>query len=214
MNRRFGADTLALLDTSSTVRIETVDRHAPSAPPRSTIVWIVVEDGDVFVRSVRGFRGRWYQDLLSDPRALLLPDHGRWDPIAVTAELADDAESIGRCSRAIERSYPGDPAVALMLRDDTLPTTVRLVPVDVDSQRPVAGKQRKKGGGLSGETLGGMLAGFDQAVFRTTPPPHELVLKGSPVRGLSGEGGADGDVDDRLIITLPGDSSVEEPEQD
>ena len=49
-----------------------------------------------------------------------------------------------------------------------------------------------------------MLAGFDQAVFRTTPPPHELVLKGSPVRGLSGE---DGDARGELIITLPGDEA-------
>ena len=63
-------------------------------------------------------------------------------------------------------------------------------------------KPKKKGGGLTGESLGGMLAGFDQAVFRTTPPPHELVLKGSPVRGLSGEQG-DGDPH-ALIITLPG----------
>ncbi|HEX6867192.1 MAG TPA: hypothetical protein VF119_00230 [Candidatus Limnocylindrales bacterium] len=62
-------------------------------------------------------------------------------------------------------------------------------------------KPKKQGGGLTGETLGGMLAGFDQAIFRTTPPPHELVLKGSPVRGLSGDPGEGGDHD--LIITLP-----------
>lgn len=79
------------------------------------------------------------------------------------------------------------------------------------------GKKRKKSGGLSGETLGGMLAGFDQAVFRTTPPPHELVLKGSPVRGLSGqdgEEGEEGEADDRLIITLASDPATEEAEGD
>ena len=47
-----------------------------------------------------------------------------------------------------------------------------------------------------GETLGGMLAGFEQQIFRTTPPPHELVPKGTPLRGLSGEDAAD--LDDRL----------------
>ena len=41
---------------------------------------------------------------------------------------------------------------------------------------------RKKRGGLSGETLGGILAGFDQQIMRTLPPPHELVQKGAPVR--------------------------------
>ena len=42
-----------------------------------------------------------------------------------------------------------------------------------------------------------MLVGFDQQIMRTLPPPHELVQKGSPVRGLSGEG-------DDLVIVLPG----------
>lgn len=58
---------------------------------------------------------------------------------------------------------------------------------------------KRKKGGLSGETLGGMLAGFDQQIMRTLPPPHELVKKGSPVRGLSGEG-------DDLVIILPADA--------
>lgn len=40
-----------------------------------------------------------------------------------------------------------------------------------------------------GETIGGILVGFDQQVFRTTPPAQELVRKGQPVRGLSGEDG-------------------------
>lgn len=56
---------------------------------------------------------------------------------------------------------------------------------------------KKKGGRPVGETIGGILAGFDQQIMRTTPPPHELVKKGSPVRGLSGEDGGP------LTITLP-----------
>jgi hypothetical protein len=39
------------------------------------------------------------------------------------------------------------------------------------------------------QTLGGMIVGFDYQVFRTTPPPHELVQKARPVRGTSGEDG-------------------------
>lgn len=42
---------------------------------------------------------------------------------------------------------------------------------------------RKRKGRPIGETLGGMIAGFDQQIFRTLPPPHELVQKGAPVRG-------------------------------
>jgi hypothetical protein len=55
-------------------------------------------------------------------------------------------------------------------------------------------KKRKAVGG----TIGGILVGFDQQVFRTTPPAHELVVKGSPVRGLSGE-------DPKLEVVFPED---------
>jgi len=56
---------------------------------------------------------------------------------------------------------------------------------------------RKRGGRPVGETIGGILAGFDQQIMRTTPPPHELVQKGAPIRGLSGESAGD------LTLTLP-----------
>mgnify|MGYP001296152109 CR=1 FL=1 len=56
---------------------------------------------------------------------------------------------------------------------------------------------RKRGGRPVGETIGGILAGFDQQIMRTTPPPHELVRKGAPIRGLSGESAGD------LTLTLP-----------
>jgi regulator of ribonuclease activity A len=51
--------------------------------------------------------------------------------------------------------------------------------------RGVTGK--RKGGRPVGETLGGILAGFDQQIMRNQPPPHELVHKGAPVRGLAGD---------------------------
>ena len=56
---------------------------------------------------------------------------------------------------------------------------------------------KRKAGRPLGDTIGGILVGFDQQVMRTLPPPHELVVKGSPVRGLSGE------AEDDLIIELP-----------
>ena len=48
--------------------------------------------------------------------------------------------------------------------------------------------KRRKGRPI-GETLGGIIVGFDQQIFRTLPPPHELVQKGAPVRGLTGDDG-------------------------
>ena len=51
----------------------------------------------------------------------------------------------------------------------------------------MAGSKKRPGSALP-TTLGGILVGFDQQVFRTTPPPHELVRRGEVVRGLAGEG--------------------------
>ena len=59
------------------------------------------------------------------------------------------------------------------------------------------------------QTIGGMLAGFDGQVFRTTPPPHELVRKGDRLPAIpAGDGGT-------LIVDLPDDDGqppVTEPQ--
>jgi hypothetical protein len=39
----------------------------------------------------------------------------------------------------------------------------------------------------SGQTLGAIIVGFDQQIFRTLPPAQELVAKAKPVRGASGQ---------------------------
>jgi hypothetical protein len=69
-----------------------------------------------------------------------------------------------------------------------------------------APRKRKGGGQPVGETLGGILAGFDQQVLRRQPPAHELVLKGSPVRGLAGDDPRD------LEIVLPDREGEDDPE--
>ena len=51
------------------------------------------------------------------------------------------------------------------------------------------------------QTMGGIIVGFDQQVFRTTPPAHELVEHAKPVRGISGEDGSD------FLIVMPGDDA-------
>ena len=59
---------------------------------------------------------------------------------------------------------------------------------------------RRRKGRPVGQTIGGIIVGFDQQIFRSTPPAQELVQKGSPVRGLTGEDGGD------LEIVFPGDT--------
>ena len=38
-----------------------------------------------------------------------------------------------------------------------------------------------------GQTMGAIIVGFDQQIFRTLPPALELIAKAKPVRGLSGQ---------------------------
>jgi hypothetical protein len=56
----------------------------------------------------------------------------------------------------------------------------------------MTGRRRK--GRPIGETIGGIIVGFDQQIFRTTPPVQELIAKARPVRGTSGEDGSEFEV--------------------
>lgn len=57
---------------------------------------------------------------------------------------------------------------------------------------------KKKRARPIGESIGGILVGFDQQIFRDLPPAHELVQKSTPQRGLSGK-------DDGLEVVFPDD---------
>ena len=58
----------------------------------------------------------------------------------------------------------------------------------------------KRKNALSGaQTIGGILAGVDGQVFRTTPPAHELVQKGDRLPAMPTRDGG------MLIIELPED---------
>ena len=119
----FPTDQLAAIDAALEVEIET--RQATGAPSHRAIIWIVVEADEVFVRSVRGARGRWFRELLAHAEAIL---HVGRTAISVRATLAGDAQSVERCSQALERKYGRDPALRSMLRAEVLPTTLKLVP--------------------------------------------------------------------------------------
>jgi hypothetical protein len=54
----FATDDLQRLAAAEEIEIET---QAPDGPVHRTIIWVLVEGGDVFLRSVRGDRGRWFR---------------------------------------------------------------------------------------------------------------------------------------------------------
>lgn len=110
------------LDIAREVRIETRDGGGDI---HSTIVWIVVDGGEVFVRSVRGELGRWWREAM-DHRQVTIDDAGR--RLAGILVPAGDADSIARVDAALTRKYANDEGYDSMLDDESRRTTARIEP--------------------------------------------------------------------------------------
>jgi hypothetical protein len=126
MNDSFDAETLRLLDETREVRIET--RRDGDSPEHRTIIWVVVVEGEVFVRSVRGQRGRWYREISSNPEGAL---HVHNDRFPVRVAPATERATVDAVSAAFRSKYQqSSPAsTEAMVRPETLPTTLKLSPV-------------------------------------------------------------------------------------
>ena len=112
---------LALIEETQQVRIRT---HT-AGKGRTTIIWIVVSEGVVYVRSVRGERGRWYQRALADPRVEILVDG---EEIEFVAKPVDSDAEISAVSDALRSKYRPGGSLDAMLQSEVLDTTLRLEP--------------------------------------------------------------------------------------
>jgi hypothetical protein len=125
MSSSFDPETLKLLGETEEVYIET-SRDADS-PEHRTIIWAVVVGSDVFVRSVHGAKGRWYQRISAHPEGALLAGDTR---ILVRAAPATDEATVDAVSTAFrgkyEEAWPGP--TAGIVRSEVLPTTLKLSP--------------------------------------------------------------------------------------
>jgi hypothetical protein len=119
----FPAATRALLDRTNEVDVET---SSPSGARHRVPIWVVVDGEDVFVRSYRGPRGRWYREIRERPGALIVGS----ERIPVRAVLADDETSKRRTSTALRRKYRKGTSLDSMLVPAVLDTTLRLEPAD------------------------------------------------------------------------------------
>ena len=116
----FDAATLRQLSTAREVSIRT-EKHPKSA----IVIWVVVADDKVFVRSWRGAEGRWYRDLAQGGPASLEFGETR---LPVQAEPANDRADVARVSDEFLRKYRTSSHAQEMVRVETLPTTLRLEP--------------------------------------------------------------------------------------
>jgi hypothetical protein len=117
---RFDTDSLRDLLSAKEVSIRT-DKHPDSA----VVIWVVVADDTVFVRSFRGASGRWYRDLATGGDAMLEVGRRR---LAVRATPERDPAAIERASQAYLGKYRSSSYAQAMVNPDILATTLRLEP--------------------------------------------------------------------------------------
>src|ERR687889_345151 len=125
MNDSFDPEILGLPKKTKEAHIH--PRRDGDSPEHRTIIWVVVVEGEVFVRSVRGQRGRWYREISSNPEGAL---HLEDDRIPVRAASATEGATVDAVSAAFRSKYQqSSPAsTEAMVRPETLPTTLKLSP--------------------------------------------------------------------------------------
>lgn len=120
----FDPATLARLREVRQVAIET---SSSAGVTHRTIIWVVADQRDAYVRSVRGERGRWYRELRDRSEGALLIGNER---IPLRAVAAADPDSIELVSHLFEAKYGrrSRASTQSMLLPETLQTTTRLEP--------------------------------------------------------------------------------------
>lgn len=121
MPQSFDVATLAVLRDTKEIRIRTA-RHKN----RGVIIWAVVVDDAVFVRSVRGPTGKWFVAAKAEGRATLEAGKGQF---AVSVIPVTDHDTIEAVSQAFLTKYATSPYAQSIVRPETLPTTLRLDPM-------------------------------------------------------------------------------------
>lgn len=119
----FEVGDLTALARAEEVRIET---RTANGTVHRTIIWIAEHDGQLYIRSVNGPEARWYREATADTSIALSVDGRRFEARVVPAT---DPASIEACSAGLRAKYKASYSLASMLEPETLPTTLRVVPL-------------------------------------------------------------------------------------
>jgi hypothetical protein len=118
-------DLLWKLAESDEIDIET--RHDPKSPVHRVTIWVVPTKDGVYIRSVNGKKGRWYQEAVANPHVTIRVGRKK---LAARVEPDPNPKVIREVSAAYREKYgerwPDD--TEPMLRRSVLPTTLRLTP--------------------------------------------------------------------------------------
>lgn len=102
---------------------EEVGIRAGPTSQRPVTIWIVVVNDAVFVRSVRGPRGKWYIAARAAGEATLVVGQQEF-PVRATA--VTDPATLDAVSQAFLSKYATSPYAASIVSADAVPTTLRL----------------------------------------------------------------------------------------
>ena len=122
MPNQFDPQTLNQLANTKEIEIET---YSAAGQTHRTIIWVVVDDGNVYIRSWLGRNGRWYREITANPDAAI---HINGRRLAVHAVPVTSESLIIRVSNNILQKYHRSPSANGMVREEILPTTLCLEP--------------------------------------------------------------------------------------
>ena len=126
MSKHFDQHELRLLQDAEEIEIETCTEQSETGQPQRAVLWVVVVSDDVYVRSVNGEQGHWYQHLTANPAGVIYADDRR---MPVHAAPVSDKEVQLQVSDAYLRKYGQYPQdVAWIIDTAILATTLRLEP--------------------------------------------------------------------------------------
>jgi hypothetical protein len=106
---------------------------SPKGNLHKTKLWVVVVDGEAYLRSMNGPEARWYRELNRNGDAQLwLLDDGEKRRLDVHAQHVDDPATLAQVSKAIKKKYGWTHPQYLprFLDDESVAATLRL---DVES---------------------------------------------------------------------------------
>jgi hypothetical protein len=119
---RFEPAELALLDATEEIEIETTPEDGS---PHRTIIWVMVDGDEAFIRSVHGRSARWYREAIAHPDVIV---HAAGRALPTRVVPAPDADSVRRTNDALTRKYTGIDGYPEMLEPAIFDTTLRLTP--------------------------------------------------------------------------------------
>ncbi|MER7245542.1 DUF2255 family protein [Kribbella sp. NPDC000426] len=115
------ADELRALDRIDEIRV--AGRRNDGSVRTLTIVWHVVVDGKVYVRSVRGTEGSWYKGVVRHYEGAISWDGRTRDVTYVPDDTVDD-----QLDAAYLAKYGDGPDTVAIINATARPTTLRVEP--------------------------------------------------------------------------------------